>query len=93
MTTPESPAPERAASTVAAPLLEALLRTSTAHRSGTPEDKLSTLESATDWLDRALPRTEQTGPAIGGLILAAGWVAEPEPYQSAPYELELGTSV
>jgi predicted RNA-binding Zn ribbon-like protein len=64
MTTPESPAPERAASTVAAPLLEALLRTSTAHRSGTPEDKLSTLESATDWLDRALPRTEQTGPAI-----------------------------
>jgi predicted RNA-binding Zn ribbon-like protein len=64
MTTPESPAPERAASAVAAPLLEALLRTSTAHRSGTPEDKLSTLESATDWLDRALPRTEQTGPAI-----------------------------
>jgi predicted RNA-binding Zn ribbon-like protein len=62
MTTPESP--ERAAPTVAAPLLEALLRTSTVHRSGSPADELGTLESATSWLGRALPRSKQTGPAV-----------------------------
>jgi predicted RNA-binding Zn ribbon-like protein len=61
--TPPEPS-ERAAPTVAAPLLEALLRTSTAHRSGSPADELSTLESAQSWLSRTLPPTRQTGSAV-----------------------------
>jgi predicted RNA-binding Zn ribbon-like protein len=37
---------------VGVPLLEALLRTSTAHRADTPADELSTLDSAKDWAQR-----------------------------------------
>ena len=49
------------------PLLGALLRTSTAHHVGSPtEDRLGSLESATDWLTRALPEAGQADspPAI-----------------------------
>ena len=44
---PETNTPE-----VGVPLLEALLRTSTAHRADTSADELSTLDSAKDWAQR-----------------------------------------
>jgi predicted RNA-binding Zn ribbon-like protein len=61
MASPESP--QHAAPAVAVPLLDALLRTSTAHHVGSPMDQLSTLDSATSWLSRALPQAGQTEQA------------------------------
>jgi predicted RNA-binding Zn ribbon-like protein len=59
MKSPESP--EHGAPAVAVPLLEALLLTSTVHRLGSPADELSALDSAQEWLGRALSRTRYTG--------------------------------
>jgi predicted RNA-binding Zn ribbon-like protein len=55
---------ERGTPEVGVPLLEALLRTSTALRADTPADELGTLDSAKGWLSRVLPLARQTGPAV-----------------------------
>lgn len=64
MTSPDSTEQGTPTPTVAVPLLEALLRTSTAHGAGSAADELSTLDSAKSWLSRTLRKSRQTGSAI-----------------------------